>query len=1013
MKSRCNPFLAALAFATTSHAATLYWDGAGTLSTNWTNAVGLYAQGDGSDPAASAGANDDVVFVYTGLDNTMYLSQTTGTISVRSLTFNNTGISQIRAGGAARTLNIGAGGITVNSGAGAVLLGRANGTTGAVTQTYRLAANQTWTNNDDDTVDFHYGGTGAGSGALGSAIDTNAKILTLAGTGNFSLDTPISGTGSLIKGGGGTATIGHAFGATGANSYTGTTTVNDGTLILQGGNAIPDAGAVTLADATAALIQLNASETIGSLAGGGTIGGNVNLQANTLTLSGTNTTTFAGVLSGTGGLTRQGGGTLALSGSNTYEGSTTVSAGSLVFLNTASKPSLSAVSVSAGATLGLGVGTAPTYFTDTEIDALFANTLPGVTMDPASNIGIDTTAGDYTCASNLAAGTKGLTKLGGNTLTLIGTNAYAGPTSINSGALLISAANHLGDATQATNSINLGTATLRSSANTYDLGTNRSITITGTGTIQVDTGILTVSGTVSGANSLTKSGAGTLALSGSNSYSGETIISSGTLQVDSPSGLGTTSRVRFTNGAASLNNNSSGVLSIAGLASNINSSAQQITGGELLVTGLAENVQTTGFGGWTFNNTKTTLAGGLKLSVDNNRNFWINGSAEIIVSGNVVQAGTNSTLQYSGSGTGSLTLSGATNTHSGGVVLNSGTLKVNSPTAFGAAAGTFTIGNATLDNTSASAISIANNNPVSINGNFTFTGTRNLHLGTGAVSLGTAAGTARTITTNAGILTLGGVISNGTTAAGLIKEGNGTLHLGAANTYTGDTTVNGGPLSLGDGSSNSNLADTSVVSVASGATLNLNFLSANTDTVKELWLGGVQKDAGVYSSSDPSGLITGSGTLTVTTGPSSSPYDTWATNPPHNLSGPNAAFDFDYDNDGLDNGLEWILGGNPTQNDNPSILPVITGSATSGLTLVFNRATDSLPPASTLIVDLDSDLDATWAKSVTIGAANSGPDANGVTVAVDTPSIGKVTVVIPASNAAGGRLFSRLRAVKP
>ena len=99
--------------------------------------------------------------------------------------------------------------------------------------------------------------------------------------------------------------------------------------------------------------------------------------------------------------------------------------------------------------------------------------------------------------------------------------------------------------------------------------------------------------------------------------------------------------------------------------------------------------------------------------------------------------------------------------------------------------------------------------------------------------------------------------------------------------------------------------------------------------------------------------------------------------------------------------------------DNPSILPVITGSAASGLTLVFNRATASLPPASSLIMDFDSDLDSSWAKSVTIGAASSGPDANGVVVAVGVPSAGKVTVTIPASNAAGGKRFARLRASQP
>ena len=140
-----------------------------------------------------------------------------------------------------------------------------------------------------------------------------------------------------------------------------------------------------------------------------------------------------------------------------------------------------------------------------------------------------------------------------------------------------------------------------------------------------------------------------------------------------------------------------------------------------------------------------------------------------------------------------------------------------------------------------------------------------------------------------------------------------------------------------------------------------------------------------------------------------SAYDTWATTT-HGLSGANAAFDFDYDNDGIDNGLEWILGGNPTVNDNPSILPTVTGSAASGLTLVFNRAAASVSE-TTLSVEWDSDLSGGFANTAVVGTVDSGPAP--ITIDIDAPLAGKVTITIPASYALNGKLFARLHATKP
>lgn len=150
--------------------------------------------------------------------------------------------------------------------------------------------------------------------------------------------------------------------------------------------------------------------------------------------------------------------------------------------------------------------------------------------------------------------------------------------------------------------------------------------------------------------------------------------------------------------------------------------------------------------------------------------------------------------------------------------------------------------------------------------------------------------------------------------------------------------------------------------------------------------------------------------LTVSGVTGGSAYDTWAMTT-HGLSGGDAAFDFDYDKDGINNGLEWIFGGIPTANDNPSILPTVTGNAVNGLTLVFNRESDSIPE-TTLVVEWDSDLSG-FANSLTIGTVDVGPSGNNPTIDIDAPSVGKITVNIPAANAVGGKIFARLKATKP
>jgi autotransporter-associated beta strand protein len=154
-------------------------------------------------------------------------------------------------------------------------------------------------------------------------------------------------------------------------------------------------------------------------------------------------------------LTKNGNGFLTLSGTNTYGGGTDVTAGGVTYLNTNAKPTAGTTTVATNATLGLGVATTGTFFTSTDVDSLFAGTLAGVTNSATSNVGIDTAAASFTYSSSIPANTKGLVKLGANTLTLNGTNAYTGGTSVNGGTLIL-----LGDQSAATGGIS-GTSTVQ------------------------------------------------------------------------------------------------------------------------------------------------------------------------------------------------------------------------------------------------------------------------------------------------------------------------------------------------------------------------------------------------------------------------------------------------------------------------------------------------------------------------------------------------------------------------
>ena len=176
---------------------------------------------------------------------------------------------------------------------------------------------------------------GAGGGTLDTSGNTDTVSGTVSGSGNLTVtDSSTAGNGVLIL--------------SGTNSYSGGTTVNSGTLRLGSSTALPGSGTVSVSGGTLDFNGFN--QTIGSLSGGGTI----SLGSASLTVGGNNaSTTFTGVLTGTGGLVKTGTGTLILDGVNTFTGGTTVSGGVLEVGDTAHPGAtiLGPVSVGSGATL--------------------------------------------------------------------------------------------------------------------------------------------------------------------------------------------------------------------------------------------------------------------------------------------------------------------------------------------------------------------------------------------------------------------------------------------------------------------------------------------------------------------------------------------------------------------------------------------------------------------------------------------------------------------------------------
>lgn len=308
-----------------------------------------------------------------------------------------------------------------------------------------------------------------------------------------------------------------------ANTYDGATLVTGpGALELGAAGVLPNGTAVTV-DTGSTLDLAGFNETIGSLAGSGS----VLLGAGTLTTGNASDTTFGGVISGTGNLVKQGGGQLTLSGANTYTGTTTVQIGTLAVSNSAglgdaaggTTVTFGVLFITAGITTAEPVTVSGGFFIlDDNVIATGSINLAGnlfgransavngtlTLTSPTALINVQTSPAIFTINGAITDGASsyGLTLSGGSPTVVRLTNSandYGGATAVTGTVNLeLGAAHVLPDTTAVT--VNTG-ATLNLA------GFNDTIaSLTNSGTVRLGGSTLTSVGTVTSSGSIYGSG---------------------------------------------------------------------------------------------------------------------------------------------------------------------------------------------------------------------------------------------------------------------------------------------------------------------------------------------------------------------------------------------------------------------------------------------------------------------------------------------------------------------------
>ena len=659
------------------------------------------------------------------------------------------------------------------------------------------------------------GGSNTLSGAITLAADTTldtANSTTLALTGVIN---DAAGSFSLTKTGVGTLSL------AGTNTYDGGTNINAGKLVVGDNQATGTLGTVILATGTtlddqtsayalpAGGLQAGAGVTIvqsaasaRTISGAITLGGDITLDVGNASGS----LELSGAIGDGGnnfGFAKLGAGSLILSQANTYAGLTTISAGKLTVTDAAA----------------LGSAASGTTFED---GTTFEINLPGpgtiaepITIGSASGSATITQtgsavtlSGDITLAARLiVTGSGGAIEFSGiisdvsgdgshnfgidvqtTQVTLSGANGYRGPTNVQSGILVVANRTGLG-------AIAGGTTVSDGATLKFDLGAgphtvDEAITIGsagGSATIEnisgdnVLTGDITLisaanlvttadslefSGVIddaAGTFGLTTSGTGALILSGANTFDGNVQVTAGSLNVRHATALGSTNgSTAVEPGAVLVFDVSATIAESISLGSGGNGATLRNQGGDSTLTGDVTIVGTSIFqiaGGSLRITGQLTGPGGLDkqgsnlLALAGNNNF---------AGSTLVSAGNLQLLSNGAASTTVLTVAdGATLSLDGSLTITPSSLTLTGVGDGGTGALRSLSGTSSFSG------------PITLTGDTTFA-------------------------TNAGALTLSGIITGG--AHALTKIGTGKLVLNAANSYSGGSTINAGIVEIGDAS---------------------------------------------------------------------------------------------------------------------------------------------------------------------------------------------------------------------